>query len=140
MNRTAHPSIAPLRAAIRATEDQSRALRARTTTLRRGGPATGPARHALQLERWATGVEARHLLLALAFARGRPYRRAERHCRAEPVARRVAAALCGVSWADHAAVWTHPSEALREATRAVGAWLCPTPQPAAVTPAEGPSP
>lgn len=93
------PSIDPtttvirLRTEIRDLEARSRALRAEIASLR--GPATGPARHALWLQKQALGRDTRAALLALAFVRGRAYRSTEPIARTEPHWRAIAARLLG---------------------------------------------
>lgn len=86
MNIDKHATIARLRSAIRTQESLSRDLRAQVNTLRSGGPATGPQRHALHMERQAIGQETRLSLLALAMVRGRAYRSQEPKADSTPAA------------------------------------------------------
>jgi hypothetical protein len=67
-------AIFPLKEEIKRNETESKALN------RSIQATSGPARHALRLEKRSLGTRTRYLLLTYALLRGRPYTSLERKC------------------------------------------------------------
>jgi hypothetical protein len=105
-----------LRAALAASVAES--LRLRDEAL----AVTGPARHELHLRRRQVGWRTRHILLALACHRGRPYARVEARTHDRLVnSQNIALRLAGVS---RVPVMPGPErDAYDAAWRRVSAWL-----------------
>jgi len=76
--RTMKEAIGLLKEEIRSLAAQSREIQARRRLLREQGPATGPERSSLWVEKKMLGQSARYAILAAGLLRERPYRRMER--------------------------------------------------------------